>query len=179
MKSLYRCLTAAALLLLIDPAMAQMPLPDWRFYTFGDTPKSQAVFFLYSGIVRSPKGHVQVWIKMLDHEKLVAVFNTIVTDRPDLVQRAKNSEPSYVPPYTTVKNLSPDVVVTVRVYEQLADEGHVAPTLRGLFEFDCEQKLYRELSAISDSGSVDEAQPWKHIPPESTALTLSKMVCQK
>src|SRR6266403_2566833 len=101
MKLLHRYLTAAALLLVIDLAMAQSSPPDWRLYALTDEPNAKAFFFLYSDMVRSPNGHVQVWIKTLDSKKLADSIDGVFKDHEDIVQKAADKVvASYVPPYT-------------------------------------------------------------------------------
>ena len=134
-----------------------------------------ALFFLYSEIVRTPTGHVQVWMKALDLAKLKKLADHIGND---IVAKAiVKASKSYVPPYTTVKTLTPDQVISIRVYEEIADEALIPPTLRGLLEVDCGQKLYRELTAIAMGQSDNNIQSWKHVPPESTIEILTKLTC--
>jgi hypothetical protein len=58
-------------------AAAQSTSPDWKLYTFTATKKQVALFYLDSELVRTPPGHVQVWVKGLDYAKLEKASNAI------------------------------------------------------------------------------------------------------
>ncbi|GAC1329854.1 MAG: hypothetical protein NVSMB15_02790 [Steroidobacteraceae bacterium] len=156
-------------------AMAQSPAPDWRMYGITPTEDRVALFYLYNKIVRSPPGHVQVWVKALDYGALNK-FTDHASD--DVVAKAiAKASKAYVPPLATVMTFTPEQVKSIRVHEQIADKESLPPTLRALIEIDCGQKLYRELSVIARGQSGNAVQPWKNVPPESTQETLTKLTC--
>jgi hypothetical protein len=144
---------------------------------YGVTPTEDrvALFFLYNKIVRSPLGHIQIWVKALDY----AALNKFTEHASEgvVAKAIGKASKAYVPPLATVMTLTPEQVKSIRVYEQIADKGSLPPTLQALIELDCGQKLYRELSVIAPGQSENKVQPWKHVPPESTQETLTKLTC--
>ena len=171
---MYRKFSTIVLLAWTGWAVGADAPPDWRLYAITST-KDQALFFLHNEIVHSPPGHVQIWVKTLDYAALNK-FTEHASD--DVVAKAVlKASKAYVPPLTTVMTFTPAQVKSIRVYEQIADKGSIPPTLRALIEIDCGQKLYRELSTIALGRSDNTVQPWKHVPPESTQETLTKLTC--
>lgn len=169
-----RKFSALWLLLCTRLAVAADAPPDWRMYGVTPTEDRVALFFLHNKIVRSPPGHVQVWVKALDY----AALNKFTEHASnDVVAKAIAKASKYVPPLTTVMTFTPEQVKSIRVYEQIADKGSLPPTLRALIEIDCGQKLYRELSVIAPGQSENKVQGWKNVPPESTQETLTKLTC--
>jgi hypothetical protein len=172
---MHRLFFAAGLIMWTGFSAAEEP-PDWRMYGVTPTEDNVALFFLYNEIVRSPPGHVQVWVKALEYEALNK-FTEHASD--DVVAKAiAKASKAYVPPFSTVMTFTPEQVKSIRVYEQIADKGSLPPTLRALIEIDCGQRLYRELSVIALGHSDNKVQPWNHVPPESTQETLTKLTCK-
>lgn len=169
-------ITTLALVACTSSAAALDAPADWKLFAFSGTPTPVALFYLDSEIVRTP-GHVQVWIKTLSVRKL----NSDHTSKSEVIQNtAKLSIQGYVPPVGTLTKLTAEEIQNLTLFEQLADEGSITPTLRILFEIDCRQKLTRTLSIIGSkpSASDNRAREWEHVPPESNLETLSKLTCK-
>jgi hypothetical protein len=152
---------------------------DWKLYAFTAGKNQAVLFFLASEIVRTPPGHVQVWMKAVDYTKLDKQRNTL-DKKGDVIERsAEKVSQGYVPPFGTTTKISSDEALQIILFEQMADEASVPPTLRILYEFDCAQKIFRPLSIIGSHGVNESKAPtWDHVPPESTIETLSRLTCR-
>jgi hypothetical protein len=149
----------------------------WRLYAFSKLPKEVALFYLESEVVRTP-GHVQVWTKALDAAKVEADNHGKKTAA--LSQTAELLLKGYKPPLSTVTDLTSDQVMTVILFERVADQATVTPTVRILYDIDCAQKQFRMLSMLMNNptGRENQPSPWQHVPPESAIETLTKLVCR-
>jgi hypothetical protein len=160
-------------------AFAVDPAADWKLYAFTATKKQAALFYLDSELVRTPLGHVQVWMKGLDYMKLDKASNALHEKDEVFKNTVRRVGNKYVPPFAGVTKLSADQMMSIVMFEQLADEASISPTMRVLFEFDCPQKLFRTLSVIGPqpARNGNAVGDWEHVPPESTIDTLSKLTC--
>ena len=153
---------------------------DWKLYAFTATKKQAVLFYLRSEIVRTPPGHVQVWIKALDYGKINRAYNHLDQKGGVFQNSAKKVATGYEPPFGTVTKLDQNQLVDIVVFEELANEASINPTLRVLYEIDCPQKLLRQVSLMGGQPTQTDSRvhEWEHVPPESTVDTLSKLICQ-
>jgi hypothetical protein len=170
--------TLAVALTMFSAAMAQPMSPDWKLYTFTATKKQVALFYLDSELVRTPPGHVQVWVKGLDYAKLDKTSSAI-SPQSELFKKSVDKLASgYVPSVLINTKFTQDQVVTFLTYELIADDASIPPLIRMLLEFDCKQRMFRQLSAIDEHSHTDSrVHEWEHIPPESTYETLGRIMC--
>ena len=177
---MYNKLIALALAFTACSSVATAPStpPDWKLYAITARKPQVALFYLESETVRTPRGHVQLWMKAIDFAKLNKASDAI-TPNSDLMKKSVvKALEGYVPPLAIATKATQDQATGILQFELLADEGTIPPALRVLFEFDCPQKLYRQLSAIDERAHTDNlVHEWGHVPPESTYETLSGMVC--
>ena len=63
--------------------------------------------------------------------------------------------------------------------EQLADLSYIQPFSRIFYEFNCPEKMSRELSISMLSGREDRPTNWQYIPPEGNGANLNKLLCDE
>ena len=173
-----RIFTVAGLIAITSTTVAFASGPaDWKVYGMAKVPTEVVLFYLDSEITRTD-GHVQVWIKALDFKRLNAHNNYSKSEVMN--KAAKLVANYYMPPLGAVEDVNVEKATQLTIYEQLADEAVIGPTLRILYEIDCGKKLARTLSLIraKSSPSDDVVQKWVHVPPESNSETLGKLTCR-
>ena len=71
----------------------------------------------------------------------------------------------------------------VIMYESVANLAFIDPKERDLYEIDCGNRLYRELSVYFTDGKRsfrrDVPSEWHHVAPQTTEANLLKIVCTK
>jgi hypothetical protein len=80
------------------------------------------------------------------------------------------------------ENLNFDQVLAITTYEVIADRAYLQPLARMLFELNCSERLFRQLSMSlnppgEQSVSSETTGEWKHVPPEGNNADLLKLVC--
>jgi len=182
-----KSLATAALVMALASADAapgtidQIKAADWKLYGF-TTFQTQALALFYSANVRRlPNGHIELWTKGLSTKGIQNIQNPKASD--ELARRvAWKLARSYVPPIATTDKLTQEATINAVTSEEIADGGLIRPTIRILYELDCFEQLIRELSTYADSGgetqSSNDVQEWQHVAPETTASTLTAMLCR-
>jgi hypothetical protein len=83
----------------------------------GDRQKQAVLFYLNSEIVRSPPGHVQVWVKAIDYGKLNKAMTALGPKDGSFKNTVAKIMGGYAPPFGTVAKLSSDDVVGIVTFE--------------------------------------------------------------
>jgi hypothetical protein len=180
MKSLVR----AAMILCASTLHAQQPASDWRM--IGET-KDEAVFYDASGMRKLPNGHLEVWLKALPLKAIIKAYEQRDKERRDRAVRKLVS--GYVPPVWLdkppmwfEKKTNRDQITDAVVFEEVANEAAIEPSMRLLVEVDCPNRLTRNLSAwFNLDGKVESSEKpgeWEHIAPETNINRLHMDACR-
>src|SRR5262249_28578691 len=125
-------------------------------------------------------GHFEAWVKALPLDAM-----NKAADKPDkeLVEQATQKVLSgYIPPLGLDQKLTKNQITDAVIYEQIANEATIEPTMRMLEEIDCTNRMFRHLSVRmhqgTKTGSVDTPGPWKHIAPETNLFRVQMALCR-
>jgi hypothetical protein len=83
----------------------------------------------------------------------------------------------YVPPITRFIDFAFDQMMTVVLYEQIADIGLLEPTALIYWELGCSEKMIRVLDLSARNGIRGSVRDWKYVAPETNSDRLLKMLC--
>jgi hypothetical protein len=175
--------TTAVLTLFATLALAQTDV-DWKFYGRAvlneRTGKIELSCFLDANSIDHPtSGHVRVWTKCLDEKDMHNFDYHSDLGKKIIKAAAQKIVDYYIPPYAVIDNVSIDTVKSIVGDEQLADLSYIKPVSRIFYEFNCPEKMSRELSISMLSGREDRPTNWQYIPPESNGATLNKLLCDE
>ena len=166
---------------------AQTTDTDWRMYgatDLGNMGGSQRLFFDAAGVIRGTNGQVEVWTKTLSQEALDRSQSDKSSTQTKIMGQAIYKKlHGYQAPLSTVQKLDDDTIMQILVDEASADLAGIAPTARILYELDCSNRRMRELSVhLFSNGKLQNQETpseWKHVPPETPAATLFKLLCTR
>ncbi len=163
---------------------------DWKYYgtqDAGSTPK-EAVdwFYLANQIHHQPDGTFLVWTEALNLKALFGRADKATVKRVGLAMKR-----GYVPPYVIAntgivdtppkKRSAAQLLATVIMAEELADEAFLTAKLRLLMQMDCANQRYQLMSAMGTmhgkSFSSSTPNGWEYIPPDSTVSELAGLIC--
>jgi hypothetical protein len=90
---------------------------------------------------------------------------------------------NYMLPYALIdQNVDFDTMLSLVAAEQLADLSYIQPVSSIFYEFNCPEKMYRELSIsvrVQNSRSgQDTPSNWKYTAPEGNGANLNKLLCR-
>jgi hypothetical protein len=169
----------AAALLLSTAAVAQIQ-PDWR--VIASTPDT-VLFCDMSRVRKMPDGHVQVWTKGLPAKDLVREESSKPITKEQTSAAAEKLIHGYKPLVQSTHELTQDELINFILAEQIADAGKIQPSIRMLFEIDCEEQQYRVLSVQNLRNgkfeSSDNPSGWSHIAPETNSEGVMLAVCPR
>jgi hypothetical protein len=84
----------------------------------------------------------------------------------------------YIPPLTTITDISSADAINVAAAEQIADITFLEPSARILYELNCEERKLHELSLNIHNRSADTAAPWSYAAPKTNGDRLLKLMCR-
>jgi hypothetical protein len=154
---------------------------DWKYYggaRFNEM--NHFCFYDANSVVKQPDTHRRVWTKCLSQKNI----DTIKTDEKVYKQIVENAARKivggYVPPIIAVQKAGFDKIAVIVSAEGIADSGNLQPSSRVLYEIDCSQMKLRESEMeyqIKGKTNFSKTTDWSHIPPETNAAILSKILC--
>ena len=160
-------------------ALAQPSGLDWKFYGYIPSEGGSLCFYEAKGIRVEADDQVKVWTKCLRQREM---------DDADSVKEgidyaARNIAIYYVPPIAMIQQMDSHGIVSVIIYESIADLGNIEPVARIYYELDCHGRRERELSfyATEKGKPMNSEAPleWKFVPPEGNGAHLLALVCQQ
>jgi hypothetical protein len=156
---------------------------DWKYYgAVTSDGVSQYCFYDANGVVKQADGHLRVWTKCLPQKEMTSIDIKKDFDGKIVENLAQKVYQHYQPPITTaIKNLTSDQIIEIISSEEIADIGNIQPTSQILYELNCPQMMWRELSISTEEngkfGSSDKPRDWKYLPPGGNAASLAKILC--
>jgi hypothetical protein len=176
-----------ALLAFTGSVHAQSRGADWKMYGAADLGKmggEQRSFFDAAGVIRRDNGHVEVWTKTLSRKALDRAESNASGAHKKIIAAAVGKKlAGYLPPLSTVGELDDDTATQITADEAAADLGGIEPTMQILYELDCPNRLFREISLHvflnGKLGTKETPSEWQHVPPETAAANLFKILCTK
>jgi hypothetical protein len=153
---------------------------QWKF--FGGSPSKAGdltLFYSESDLTRLPTGILRVWTKGLRHNALEQAYKKM--DKGLIDKVAAKIAHYYIPPYAMLKDLSQDELVDVVSSEELANAATIQPSIRILYELNCAERTYRQLSVFLNmegkTKTSSDVSQWDHIAPETNMASLSTLLC--
>jgi hypothetical protein len=168
----------------VQAGLAQALSVDWKFYGGASVMEdSEYCFYDAEGVAPKPDAHILVWTKCLPQKDIEAIDIEKEFDGRILKNSAEKVAHYYVPPIATIENIDVNQRMAVTQYEETANISNIQPRARILYEFNCSERMLRELSiyvqANGKIGSRDKPNDWRHIPPEGNGASLLKILCQR
>jgi hypothetical protein len=178
-----RIAITAVLTLFATLASAQTNV-DWKYYGRAvlneRTGKTQLTCFFDLNSIDDPtSGHVRVWTKCLNEKDMNKFDYNSDLGKKIIEATAQKVRAYYVPPYSLIDDVSFDNMLTLVRSEQLANLSYIQPDTRIFYEFNCPEKMSRELNISMLSGSVDRPTNWQYIPPEGNGANLNRLLCNE
>ena len=179
-----RITIAAVLTLFATLASAQTADVDWKYYgravVSGKTGKTELTCFFDANSIDHPtSGHVRVWTKCMDEKDMHSFDYHSDLGKKIIKTAAQKIIDYYIPPYAVIGDVSADTAQSIVGDEQLADLGYIQPFSRIFYEFNCPEKMSRELSISMLSGREDTPTNWQYTPTEGNGANLNKLLCDE
>jgi hypothetical protein len=154
---------------------------DWKLLGATAGKDNDALFYLASEIRKTTAGTLRVWVKSVNFGKLVKAADGLSPGSPSAKAVIEKGATGYQPPYSSVQTLSPDGLLNVIIWEQLADDDADIPTRTHiLWEVNCDQWEFRTVTIqVGNKPPSQVPTSWQPIPPESNPRALAKLVCAK
>ena len=155
---------------------------DWKYYGGALAgPGGESCFYDADGTVAASSRSVRVWTKCLPRTSVEAVNPEKEFDGKILDITARKIAGYYFPPISSIEEANADQLMTIVLYEQIANIADIQPRSRILYELDCTERRLRELSIHIEQdgkvGSFDKAREWHYAPPETNGAALLKLLC--
>ena len=155
---------------------------DWKLFGGASLDGPSLCFYDQAGLVRLPERRIRVWTKCLTQKDLdVALSATNHAASRVIDQAAAKVVSGYVPPIVASGQLGSDKIGLIAEEELWADQGSIEPQSQMLAEFDCSQRMHRQLSfTVRVQGkfrSDDKIHDWEYVPSEGNAAQLLKLLC--
>lgn len=175
---------AAVLTLFATLASAQTANVDWKFYGRAvlneRTGKIELSCFFDANSIDFPTGgHLRVWTKCMDEKDMHNFDYHSDLGKKIIKAAAQKILDYYIPPYAVIDDVRTNTAQSIVGDEQLANLGYIQPVSRIFYEFNCPEKMVRELSISMLSGSEDRPTNWSYTPPESNGANLNKLLCDE
>lgn len=169
-------------LLCIAVASAQIKATDWKVYGYSKYKSETVALFYSAGEVRAlPGGHVEIWTKALNQKDIEHAYESL--SKAQQARLVEKIAAGYVPPYASITKVTPDQLIDLSASEEIANGSDIQPMARVLYELDCSDEVYRELSTHTWIGGKaeisDTVSAWHHVPPETPASSLLSLACPK
>jgi hypothetical protein len=177
-------ITIAAVLTLFATLASAQTNVDWKYYGRAvlneRTGKIELTCFFDANSIDHPaSGHVRVWTKCMDEKDMRKFDYHSDLGKKIIKATAQKIVDYYVPPYAVIYDVSIDTVKSMVGDEQLADLSYIQPISRIFYEFNCPEKMLRELSISMLSGSEDRPSNWRYTPPEGNGANLNRLLCDE
>jgi len=155
---------------------------DWKMYSGVLVLGAEICFYDAKSAVRTPEKLLRVWTKCLSRKDLDSVDVDKDFDGKISKNVARKMQDGYRPPIGMVEDIDFDHAFVVAMYEEIANLSGIQPRASIFYEFNCPQKIMRELSidlpANGQRGSKNTPSNWRHVPPEGNAASLVKILCR-
>ena len=177
-------LIAMAVLALFATLASAQTNVDWKYFggadVSGKTGKIDlACFYDANSIDQPTSGHVRAWTKCIDEKDINNFDYKSDLGKKIIKATADKIAAHYFPPYAAINDVSFDTMMNLVGSEQLADLSYIQPVSRIFFEYNCPEKMYRELSISMLSGGKDTSSIWKYTPPEGIGANLNRLLCDE
>jgi hypothetical protein len=162
-------------------ATAQAVDVDWKMYGGASVSEPEICFYDAKGAVSTPERLVRVSTKCFSRKDL----DNVDVDKDFAGKISKNAagkmQDGYKPPIGLVEDIDVDLALVVAMYEEIANISGIQPQATISYEFNCPQKIMRELSIdFLDSrqrGSKNIPSNWRYVPPKGNEASLLKILC--
>jgi hypothetical protein len=163
-------------------ASAQAADGDWKMYGGASVSAPEICFYDAKGVVRTPERLVRVLTKWFSRKDL----DNIDVDKDFAGRISKNAarkmQDRYMPPIGLVQDIDADHAFLVAMYEEIANISGIQPQATISYEFNCPQKIMRELSIdLRDNaqrGAKTTPSNWRYVPAEGNEASLLKILCR-
>jgi hypothetical protein len=162
-------------------ATAQAADVDWKMYGGASVSEPEICFYDAKGSVRTPERFVRVLTKCFSRKD----FDNVDVDKDFAGRISKNAarkmHDGYTPPIGLVEDIDVDYALVVSMYEEIANLSDIQPQATISYEFNCPQKIMRELSVdLRDSMQRGSKNPsnWRYVPPKGNEASLLKILCR-
>ena len=163
-------------------ASAQVADVDWKMYSGASVLRPEICFYDAKGAVRTPERLVRVWTKCFSRKDL----DNVDVDKDFAGKISKNAarkmQDRYMPPIGLVEDIDVDHAFLVAMYEEIANISGIQPQATISYEFNCPQKIMRELSIDfrdnGQRGSKNTPSNWRYVSPEGNEASLLKILCR-
>jgi hypothetical protein len=163
-------------------ATAQAVDVDWKMYGGAPVLGPEICFYDAKGAVRTPERLVRVLTKCFSRKD----FDDVDVDKDFAGRISKNAarkvQDGYAPPIGLVEDIDVDHALVVAMYEEIANISGIEPQATISYEFNCPQKIMRELSIdLRDSRqrvSKNTPSNWRYVPPKGNEVSLLKILCR-
>jgi hypothetical protein len=97
---------------------------------------------------------------------------------------AKKSLSGYIPPYFVEHDFNQEDLISVLSTEFAANNSNLESRASFLYVLVCSNKKVKRLSTYIKTkdgkvGTSDEESDWSYVPPDSSGMTLIKILCPK
>ena len=175
-------LSGALVALAAIPAVAKAADVDWKMYGGASVSEPKICFYDAKSVVRTPERLVRVWTKCFSRKDL----NGVDVDKDFAGKISKNAarkmQDGYMPPIGLVEEIDFDHALVIAMYEEIANVSGIHPQTTISYEFNCPQKIVRELSidlrVNGQGGSKNTPSNWRYVPPEGNEASLRKILCR-
>jgi hypothetical protein len=175
-------LSGALVALAAIPAVAKAADVDWKMYGGASVSEPKICFYDAKSVVRTPERLVRVWTKCFSRKDL----NGVDVDKDFAGKISKNAarkmQDGYMPPIGLVEEIDFDHALVIAMYEEIANVSGIHPQATISYEFNCPQKIVRELSidlrVNGQGGSKNTPSNWRYVPPEGNEASLRKILCR-
>jgi hypothetical protein len=163
-------------------ATAQAADVDWKMYSGASVSGPEICFYDANGAVRTPERLVRVSTKCFSRKDLDNV--DVDKDFAGKISKsaARKMQEGYMPPIGLVENIDGDRAFVVAMYEEIANISGIQPETTGSYEFNCPQKIMRDLSIdLRDNvqrGSKNIPSNWRYVPQAGNEASLLKILCR-
>jgi hypothetical protein len=133
------------------------------------------------GVVRTPERLVRVRTKCFSRKDLDGV--DVDKDFAGTISKnaARKMQDGYMPPIGLVEEIDFDHALVISMYEEIANISDIQPQATISYEFNCPQKIVRELSidlrVNGQGGSKNTPSNWRYVPSEGNEASLRKILC--
>jgi hypothetical protein len=162
------------ILLLIMSIVVLLQASEWK--VFGFTAKNnllEIIVYDQNSIDTLDNGNIKIWTKSFEANKSLENDSTLNEEA------AKKIVKGYIPPYAIVNELKYDDMITIIMFEEMANLQLSPTKVKMLSEFNFKEKKYRFLSiSIYKNDNIStKSDPgkWDYISPESNYETLHKI----
>jgi hypothetical protein len=161
-------------------ATAQAADVDWKMYGGASVSEPELCFYDAKGAVRTPERLASVLTKCFSRKDL----DNIDVDKDFAGRISKNTarkmQDGYTPPIGLVEDIDVDHAFVVAMYEEIANISGIQPQATISYEFNCPQKIMRELSIDlrNRPGSKNTPSNWRYVPSKGNEASLLKILCR-